>query len=508
MNKILISIGKEYVSFSKYNRNISEDNLNNTNVINVKSLKFTEDYIYENLELVSTFLNLVFMKFKINTVVIKNMEIAETSLKLLEKINLVKYINFIEEKELSYTVSTLLYENKNIEKIKCYNLPEIMFYRFEKNKIETRSKILSSSDFFKNNDISTYSQLFNKDKIVIHEYLSEDDVNDMVYFFNTNVNLLKIEFKRYSKQNLITILKLLKRNNVKNVTIIIYENKATTQDIMKDIKDFDIISKQYCVKIKIRYSKEYKEKNRVKELNLILLKNIVVGCIILFSLIFLLYKLLELKDNKLMKNNMSAIEDKLNLQENENIYYKNYSRVYKDLLELNSDTVGWLTVNNTKVNYPVVQTTDNDYYLSHAYDKSNNIAGWIFADYRCDMNSISKNTIIYGHSLLRNELMLSTLKNILDSGWYSNQDNLNISFSIKETEYNWRIFSIYTIENTTDYLYTDFNTDVEYINFIEKIRNRSINDFGIQVNSSDKILTISTCYNTDDVRIVVHAKMI
>ena len=66
MNKILILVEKDCVSFSKYNRNISEENLNNTNVIDVKSLKFTEEYILENLELVTTFINLVVLKFSVN----------------------------------------------------------------------------------------------------------------------------------------------------------------------------------------------------------------------------------------------------------------------------------------------------------------------------------------------------------------------------------------------------------------------------------------------------------
>ena len=85
MNKVLILVEKEYISFSKYNRSISEENLNNTNVINVKNLKFTEEYMLENIDLVSTFINLIFMKFKLNNVVIKNMDIAETILKVLEK---------------------------------------------------------------------------------------------------------------------------------------------------------------------------------------------------------------------------------------------------------------------------------------------------------------------------------------------------------------------------------------------------------------------------------------
>jgi len=528
MNKLLIMVEKEYISFSKYNRNINEENLNNTNVINVKNLKFTEEYILENLDLVSTFLNLIFLKFKLNSVVVKNIEIGETVLKVLEKIELAKNIDFIEDKELSYVVSSLLYQNKNLERIDCYNLPEIMFYRFDKNRIKTRSKILSSSDFFKNNNISTYSELYNKEKITIDEYLSGDDVDDMVYFFNTNVNLKKIIFKRYSNQNLITILKLLKKNNLKNVNVIIYETKLTTNELLTDVKTFDKLNKEYNVRIKIKYSKEYREKNRIKELNLIMFRNIIISCSLLCIIIFGLYKLLEKKDTSNLKENINKIESQIEEKLEDKIeetmpsdelitedqikevsaYYKNYSKVYSDLLELNSDTVGWLTVNNTKINYPVVQSKDNDYYLNHAYDRSNNLGGWVFVDYRNDMNLISKNTIIYGHNISNSDLMFSTLKNVLDKSWYSNASNLNINFSIKDKEYMWKIFSIYTIEVTSDYLYTEFNTDNDYLNFLQKLKDRSINNFNEELTSEDKILTLSTCYKDDKHRIVVHAKLI
>ena len=135
MNKILISVEKDFMSFSKYNRNVNEENLNNTNVIDVKSLKFTEVYINENIDLVSTFINLILLKFKLNKVIIKNLEIAETTLKLLKNLSTVKYVGFKENKELTYTISSLLLENKNLEQIECFSLPEIMFYRFNKNII-------------------------------------------------------------------------------------------------------------------------------------------------------------------------------------------------------------------------------------------------------------------------------------------------------------------------------------------------------------------------------------
>lgn len=522
MNKILVLVENEYISFSKYNRDINPSNLNNTNVINVKNLKFTEDYILENLELIYTFLNLIFLKFKIDKVLIKNLEIAETVIKLINNISGIKYISFSEDKELNYTISSLLLKNKTVEEIECYNLPDIMFYKFRKNQIKTRNTILATSNFMKTNGIKTYSDLFNKDKIVIDEYLDVQDIDDIIYFFSVNKNLKRIELKRYSKQNLQTILKFLEDNNLKKIKVIIHESSLTTDDLLKDIKLFDRLNKKFNVNIKIKYSKEYKEKNKIKELNLIMLKYIILTCVALGILLLVFSKLLELKGNNNIDENMQTINDTIDNTINQNetnnteeeageqyisSYYQNYSKVYEELLKLNNETVGWITVNNTKINYPVVQAKDNDYYLNYAYDRTKNIAGWLFVDYRNDMNNISQNTIIYGHSGLESGVMFSTLEKVINKSWYSNKDNLNISFSIKGKEYKWIIFSIYTIKETSDYLYTDFSDDEEYLQFIKKIKNRSINDFKVEVNSNDKILTLSTCYKDDKSRVVIHAKM-
>jgi len=531
MNKIMILVQKDSVMFSKYNREIREENLNNTNVIDVKNLKFTEEYILENMELISTFLNLIFLKFNISKVIIKNLEIAETVLNVINKLSIITKINFVEDKQLTYSISSLLLENQNLEKIECYSIPSILFYKFRRNQIETRCEINSISNFVKINKIKTMSDVFNKNLIIIGESLTKLDVYDIISFLEYNKNLKYIEFEKYDQKNLKAVLFYISKNNLRDITIIINEKKSDMKELLNDSKLFDKLNKEYKVNIKIKYSKEYIKENRIKELNLTMLRNIIIAIIILSILSICLYKITKKNDTKSLKENIEKIEsqitDKLDDVENRieediasneliteeqikevSAYYKNYSKVYNELLDINSDTVGWLTVNNTKINYPVVQSKDNEYYLNHAYDKSNNIGGWIFADYRNDMDLISKNTIIYGHNISNSDLMFSTLKNTLDSNWYNNQNNLNINFSIKDKEYTWKIFSMYTIEVTSDYLYTEFNTDNDYLNFLQKLKDRSINNFNEVLTSEDKILTLSTCYKDDKHRVVVHAKLI
>ena len=84
--------------------------------------------------------------------------------------------------------------------------------------------------------------------------------------------------------------------------------------------------------------------------------------------------------------------------------------------------------NGTNINYPYVQTTDNDYYLTHAFNKTRNSAGWVFLDYRNNPDLSDKNNIIYAHGRYDNT-MFGTLKNALTNGWLKNKDNFVIKLS-------------------------------------------------------------------------------
>ena len=178
---------------------------------------------------------------------------------------------------------------------------------------------------------------------------------------------------------------------------------------------------------------------------------------------------------------------------------------FDELLSKNSDTVGWIKIDGTKVNYPVVQSSDNDYYLKHAFNKSSNIGGWIFADYRVDFEEFGKNTIIYGHNM-NNKTMFGSVPDMLKSSYLNNGDNY-IKISTPSSNTVWKVFSIYTVVPEVYYLKTNFKSE-PYENFLNIIKGRSIHDFGIDVTTDDKVLTLSTCDNTGTKRVVVHAKMI
>ena len=190
-------------------------------------------------------------------------------------------------------------------------------------------------------------------------------------------------------------------------------------------------------------------------------------------------------------------------------YYITFPLIDVDITELyrlNSDIVGWINVNNTNINYPFVHTSDNDFYLSHSFDKSYNTAGWIFLDYRNNINFGDRNNIIYGHSRL-DKTMFGSLNGVLKSDWYSNKDNHVIRISLENENTLWQIFSVYKIKTETYYITTNFNSDNEYVEFLNTIKGRSLYNFNTNLSKDDKILTLSTCYS-DSERTVVHARLI
>lgn len=179
---------------------------------------------------------------------------------------------------------------------------------------------------------------------------------------------------------------------------------------------------------------------------------------------------------------------------------------FTKLKERNNQTVGWIQVGGTNINYPFVQTTDNEYYLTHDFDRQYNAAGWVYMDYRNNPNGNNRNTIIYGHSRL-DQTMFGSLKNILTNGWLNNSDNYIVKLSTESENTLWQVFSVYHVPTTNDYLQTSFNNDQQYQEFLDMLKNRSAHNFNTNVNSNDRILTLSTCYGYTD-RVVLHAKLI
>lgn len=201
-----------------------------------------------------------------------------------------------------------------------------------------------------------------------------------------------------------------------------------------------------------------------------------------------------------LKNNVKLEKIKKDNSNNEK-----YIVDFKKLKSENSDVVAYIKVNNTNIEYPIVKTSNNNFYLNHSFDKSKNSRGWIFADYKNKFDNTDKNIVIYGHNM-RDESMFGSLKNILNEEWYNNAENNNITFLTEKGNYIYKVFSIYKIESEDYYIKTNFKNDEDYEKFLNTIKNRSIKNFDINLNINDKIITLSTCANNNKYRIVLHAK--
>lgn len=179
---------------------------------------------------------------------------------------------------------------------------------------------------------------------------------------------------------------------------------------------------------------------------------------------------------------------------------------FNELKQKNPDTKGWIKVNGTNINYPFVQTNDNKFYLNHTFNKSYNSAGWVFLDYRNNINELLKNTIIYAHGRL-DTTMFGSLKNILSSGWLNNTNNYVVKLSTETENTLWQIFSVYHIPTTSDYIKVHFSSNEEFTKWAKMLLDRSVHNFNTSINENDQILTLSTCYN-DKEKVVLHAKLI
>lgn len=179
---------------------------------------------------------------------------------------------------------------------------------------------------------------------------------------------------------------------------------------------------------------------------------------------------------------------------------------FDELLGINPNIVGWIQVNGTKINYPFVQTSDNDFYLHHSLDNSGNEAGWLFLDYRNNKDLNNKNTIIYAHGR-QDSTMFGSLKDTMKGKWLSDANNYVIKISTPYTNSLWEVFSTYRIPTTSDYIQTEFASDEEFTNWLTVIQGRSSHNFGVTLSKDEKILTLSTCYNANE-KIVLHARLI
>ena len=243
-----------------------------------------------------------------------------------------------------------------------------------------------------------------------------------------------------------------------------------------------------------KHNKRKRPKYRVK--NKVVIFFILI-CLVVFG--FSLYHIIKWKlDNN--ENKEISREISKTVIKKDDKYDIDFAKLKKE----NPDTVAYIRVKNTNIDYVVVRGDDNKFYLTHNFKKEYNVAGWIFADYRTRIDGSDKNITVYGHNM-RDGSMFGTLKDVLTPDWYNNKGNLNITFVTEKGEFTYEVFSVYKIEKE-DYLATNiFNSDAEYEKFLKTLKERSEVDFKKNITKDSKILTLSTCAKNNKYRVVLHA---
>ncbi|MFV0503276.1 MAG: class B sortase [Lachnospirales bacterium] len=156
----------------------------------------------------------------------------------------------------------------------------------------------------------------------------------------------------------------------------------------------------------------------------------------------------------------------------------------------NDEIIGFLQIEDSRVNYPVVQHGDNIYYLDKDIKKDYNVAGSIFMDYENLEQGYDQNTVLYGHNM-RDLSMFGELKYYKDQEYY--EEHPLIKLQIEDELFLYEVFSAFRTSTDFDYVQTNFPSDEEYMDQINKYYEKSFIKTGVKVAKEDKILTLSTC---------------
>ena len=224
-------------------------------------------------------------------------------------------------------------------------------------------------------------------------------------------------------------------------------------------------------------------------------KKIRIILLIIFAILMILSLITLIswhKENEEVAKIVHEEEKHLIINEEEDTIYLD-----KEILNDNSDTVGWLKVEGTKINYPVVQHSDNEYYLKHDFKKESNSAGWIFMDYKNSFDD--QNIVIYGHHR-KDGSMFGDIDLLFDSNFYKEHDNEIVL--IRENEImRYKIFSVYKVSNKESYNSLNFESFDETV---ENLKNKSEITFDEDLTGASQIITLSTCHKNNWDRLVVH----
>lgn len=265
--------------------------------------------------------------------------------------------------------------------------------------------------------------------------------------------------------------------------------------------------------------REIRKQNRRRSMLVIFLILVSLGCIGYF--VKYLYDANEAEKNAQawaeLKNSSVAefisVEQVLKKEYEEDVVIPEILDEYKVLYNKNKSLIGWIKIDDTKIDYPVMQTTNNEYYLKHNFEQEEDANGCIFLDSNCDIILGNTNYIIYGHHMNSGKMFSSLVK-------YGNEDfyekHKYIQFDTiyekgtYEVMYAFRTH-IYSSDEITFkyYQFIDANSEAEFDSAMEEMAKMSLYDTGVEAHYGDQLITLSTCdYQETNGRFAVVAKKV
>lgn len=182
-----------------------------------------------------------------------------------------------------------------------------------------------------------------------------------------------------------------------------------------------------------------------------------------------------------------------------------YDKDYKDYVKMNSETVGWISVPNTRIEYPVMQAEDNNFYLTHKPDKKYSKSGSVFMDYRNVDKDSQRHTIIYGHNM-RNGTMFHDLTSYKVKDFFEKANTLTLYRNGEKEIYD--IYAAFIVTADIKFIKTNFKDDEEFVDYMKNLQ--GLSKFkpkkAVEIKADSQIVTLSTCtYEYDNSRYVVQA---
>ena len=233
--------------------------------------------------------------------------------------------------------------------------------------------------------------------------------------------------------------------------------------------------------------------------------NILILICVIGFITTLFFVLRDHQTFQLADQNYQEIRD-LRVISNQNDSVGNTTIDFESLSKINPDIVGWIGFEGLEIDYPVVQTKDNEFYLNHLFSLEKNKLGAIFVDYRNKSDFSDQNTIIYGHNM-KNGSMFSSLTNYKSQEYYD--ANPDILLVTKDKKYRVDFFAGLVVDGSYESVRYDFSDEDDFNQYINSLKDMSTFKSIVNVEVEDRIVSLVTCsYEYNNARYALYGKLV